>query len=163
MSASKWRRIGGFAVVVLQFVVTRVLAAEWDTSHGKWYHSCSSRKSCKRHLSFAGDHCLTACKFHNDGNLYHWCTTAFGAEPDVSRKWDYCTPSEFSANPGETQTGSEDDVNNEDDNGSPSRPNAGGQKTALYKQTDCECKEILSEKRTSDCLVGTKEIWIKTR
>ena len=147
MSAAKWRRIGGFAVVVLQFVVAQVFAAEWGTSHGKWYHSCISWKSWKLHLSFAGDHCITACKFHNDGNLYYWCTTAFGKQPDKSRKWDYCTPSEFSANLNEMQQEPDDEahVANSNENSATSRPNIGGHDgimTALYHQTNCISKKM---------------------
>ena len=70
--------------------------------------------------------------------------------------WDYCTPSEFSADRAETQSDPEDEglVINEDDNGSLSRPNAGGQKTALYNQTDCDCKKMMIRTSTCDCLLS---------
>ena len=70
----------------------------------------------------------------------------------MSRKWDYCTPSEFSANLDETQQEPvvEAQVANGNENSAPSRPNHGGQKTALYKQTDCKCKKIMNKTSTSD-------------
>lgn len=60
----------------------------------------------------------------------------------MSRKWDYCTPSEFTANPGGTQQDPEDEGQVDNGDNAPSRPNFGGLKTALYNQTDCKSKTM---------------------
>ena len=39
MSAKEKKRIGGITLIVLQFVVGRVFAAEWETSNGKLHYS----------------------------------------------------------------------------------------------------------------------------
>ena len=60
----------------------------------------------------------------------------------MSRKWDYCTPSEFRAKPDVTQQDPEDEGQVDGENNAPSRPNFGGQMTALYNQTECISKMI---------------------
>ena len=94
-------------------------------------------------MKYAGDHCVTACTFHEDGNQYHWCTTALGKDPHKpGRRWDYCTPSQFTAVP-ETQPESESEgaqVGDGDDSAS-SRPEHGAELTALFHQTECTCKK----------------------
>ena len=60
----------------------------------------------------------------------------------MSRKWDYCTPSEFTAIPDIAQQDLVDEGQVDSEHNAPSRPNFGGQMTALYNQTECISKMI---------------------
>ena len=138
MSVKGRGRFGEITAIVLQLVVGHALAAEWSTSNGKLRHSFRDIHPNQSCLKYAGDHCIDVCTFHDDGNQYHWCTTAFGTDTQESRRWDYCTPSQFSAVP-ETEPESESEGGQVGDGGN--RPGFGVVLTALFNQTECTCKK----------------------